>query len=139
VIPDCVRTDLFPFPWIDRVENAYRLSFGDETLANLFMVDVFHHLRYPGAALQEFWWVLRVGGRLILLEPALSILGYLIYGLLHPEWIGRLIGLNGWRRWAGRWRTWIITPPRAMLRTSSGRIGLPIGFRAGRRLPFNRW
>ena len=29
VIPDCVTTDLFPNPWLDRQENAYRLSFAD--------------------------------------------------------------------------------------------------------------
>src|SRR5512147_1745001 len=46
-IPDCIRTDLFSYPWIDQVENAYKLSFADNTLSDLVMVDVFHHLRYP--------------------------------------------------------------------------------------------
>ena len=27
VIPQCVTTELFPFPWIDQIENAYKLSF----------------------------------------------------------------------------------------------------------------
>ncbi len=44
VIPNCVRTDLFPNPWIDRVENAYQLSFFDNTVDNLILFDVFHHL-----------------------------------------------------------------------------------------------
>src|SRR6478672_1894101 len=29
VIPQCITTDLFPNPWLDRQENAYRLSFAD--------------------------------------------------------------------------------------------------------------
>ena len=29
VIPACLRTDLFPNPWIDQIENAYKLSFAD--------------------------------------------------------------------------------------------------------------
>ncbi len=87
-IPDCIRTELFPYPWIDRVENAYRLSFADASLSDLLMVDVFHHLRYPGTALKEFHRVLRPGGRVILMEPGLSALGYIVYGPLHSEPIG---------------------------------------------------
>ncbi len=88
-LPDCVLTDLFPYPWIDQVENAYQLSFENETIANLLMVDVFHHFRYPGNALHEFQRVLNSGGRVIMMEPALSLLGYIVYGLLHVEPIGK--------------------------------------------------
>jgi SAM-dependent methyltransferase len=85
VIPDCLRTDLFPNPWIDQIENAYNLSFADETVSDLIMTDVFHHLRYPGTALQEFYRVLRKGGRVIMLEPRISVLGLLVYGAFHNE------------------------------------------------------
>jgi SAM-dependent methyltransferase len=85
VIPDCLRTDLFPNPWIDQIENAYKLSFADETVSDLILTDVFHHLKYPGTALQEFYRVLRKGGRVIMLEPHVSALGLLVYGALHQE------------------------------------------------------
>ncbi len=85
VLPNCIRTDLFPFPWIDRIENAYKLSFEDESLSDLISTDVFHHLKYPGTALTEFHRVLRPGGRVILLEPCMSLLGLIVYGLLHVE------------------------------------------------------
>ena len=61
-IPNCIRTDLFPNPWIDQIENAYRLSFPAETVSDLILTDVFHHLKYPGTALKEFSRVLRKGG-----------------------------------------------------------------------------
>jgi SAM-dependent methyltransferase len=85
IIPDCLRTDLFPNPWIDRIENAYQLSFADETVSDLILTDVFHHLKYPGSALQEFHRVLLKGGRVIMLEPYVSVLGLLIYGAFHTE------------------------------------------------------
>jgi SAM-dependent methyltransferase len=85
VIPDCLRTDLFPNPWIDQVENAYRLSFSNGSVSDLILTDVFHHLKYPGTALKEFSRVLRKGGRVIMLEPCISALGLLVYGVLHEE------------------------------------------------------
>jgi SAM-dependent methyltransferase len=84
-IPSCIRTDLFPNPWIDQIENAYQLSFADESVSDLILTDVFHHLRYPGTALKALSRVLRKGGRVILLEPCMSALGLLVYGVLHEE------------------------------------------------------
>lgn len=85
VLPNCLRTDLFPYPWIDQIENAYKLSFEDESVSNLILSDVFHHLKYPGTALNELYRVLRKGGRVIMLEPCISALGLIVYGLLHSE------------------------------------------------------
>lgn len=87
-ISGCVMTDLFDNPGIDQVEDAYHLSWGDSTLSNLILFDVFHHLRHPGTALAEFHRVLRPGGRLLLFEPCVSLLGRLVYGPLHPEPLG---------------------------------------------------
>ena len=85
VIPNCITTELFPFPWIDQIENAYKLSFENESISDLISTDVFHHLKYPGNALDEFHRVLRRGGRVILLEPCMSLLGLLVYGVFHAE------------------------------------------------------
>jgi SAM-dependent methyltransferase len=85
VIPNCLRTDLFPNPWIDQIENAYKLSFPDGSVSDLILTDVFHHLKYPGTALREFSRVLAKGGRVIMLEPCMSALGVLVYGIPHDE------------------------------------------------------
>lgn len=85
VIPTCLRTDLFPNPWLDQTENAYALSFDDASVSDLILFDVFHHFRYPGNALREFERVLQPGGRVIIFDPCISLLGLIVYGPLHPE------------------------------------------------------
>ena len=70
VIPDCITTNVLPNPWLDQTENAYRLSFGNDSVADLILFDVWHHLRYPGTALMEFQRVLSAGGRLIIFDPS---------------------------------------------------------------------
>jgi SAM-dependent methyltransferase len=85
MIPEAICTDLFPNPWIDQVENAYRLSFQDRTVSNLILFDVFHHLEFPGTALAEFSRVLQPSGRVIIFDPYISLTGLLVYGLFHHE------------------------------------------------------
>jgi len=89
VIPDCLRTDLFANPWIDQVENIYRLSFSDSSVSNIILFDVFHHLRYPGTALKEIRRILAPSGRALIFEPYFSLLGWLVFGLFHHESLGR--------------------------------------------------
>jgi len=85
LIPEVICTDIFKNPWIDQVENAYHLSFEKETVSNLILFDVWHHLKYPGNALVEFKRVLKPGGRVIIFEPAMSLMGIIAFGLLHHE------------------------------------------------------
>jgi SAM-dependent methyltransferase len=88
VIPGVIRTDLFPNPWIDQVENAYAMSFRNAEASHLILFDVFHHLRYPRTAFEECRRVLQPGGRVILFEPYVSLAGRVVYGPLHHEPIG---------------------------------------------------
>jgi SAM-dependent methyltransferase len=85
IIPHCVRTDLFPNPWIDRQENVYRLSMTDGSAANIILFDVFHHLEYPLDALEECGRVLRSGGRLLVFDHAMSVAGLFFSKFLHHE------------------------------------------------------
>jgi SAM-dependent methyltransferase len=85
VLPSCICTDIFPNPWIDQVENAYSLSFADQSLSNIILFDVFHHLEFPGTALEEFRRALKPGGRVIIFDPDISLLGSIVYGIFHHE------------------------------------------------------
>jgi SAM-dependent methyltransferase len=86
-IPACITTDIFPNPWLDRHENAYALTFRDSSVSNLILLDVFHHLIYPGTALNEFHRVLRVTGRVIILDPAMSLLAnsFTAFSITNPS------------------------------------------------------
>lgn len=97
VHPNCIATDLFDTPWIDQIENAYQLSFDDRSISNLVMMDVFHHLEYPGEVLAECLRVLKPGGRLLLLEPDVGMLGYAVYSFFHHEPLGLREQIR-WRR-----------------------------------------
>lgn len=88
ILPACITSDIFPNPWLDRVENAYALNFGPGTISNLILFDVWHHLEFPGAALREFQRVLAPGGVVVLMEPAAGLLGRVVYGLFHHEPLG---------------------------------------------------
>lgn len=88
VIPECITTDLFDNPWLDQTENAYALTFPDNSVGNLIIFDVWHHLQYPGTALRELHRVLVPGGRLIILDPAMGWMGRFVYGLFHHEPLG---------------------------------------------------
>lgn len=88
VLPNCICTDMFDNPWLDQVENAYHLSFGDGTVDHLVLFDVWHHLQYPGTVLDEFKRVLKPNGRVVIFEPDISLLGRIAYGLMHHEPLG---------------------------------------------------
>lgn len=83
--PDLIATDVESSPWIDRVVDGTRLPFGDGEIGNLVMIDVFHHLPQPRSFLDEAARVLRPEGRIVMLEPWTSALGYLFYRHIHHE------------------------------------------------------
>jgi SAM-dependent methyltransferase len=84
-LPDALATDLFPNPWLDMVCDAYELPLAESSVSHLVLFDVFHHLDAPNAFLSEARRVLSPRGRVILLEPYISFISALAYGLAHPE------------------------------------------------------
>lgn len=82
---DVVSIDIQALPWLDAVADAHALPFVDGRFANLVLLDVLHHLRRPAAFLAEALRVLEPGGRLILLEPAITPLSWLVLKFFHPE------------------------------------------------------
>jgi SAM-dependent methyltransferase len=80
-----LTSDVFRHDWIDISCSAYDLPFRDESVAYLVLFDVFHHLEHPYAFMKEAERVLIKNGKIVLVEPYISILSLPIYGLCHPE------------------------------------------------------
>lgn len=83
--PETVSTDVLETPWTDAVVSAEDLPFADGELANLVMLDVFHHIARPRQALAEAQRSLAPGGRLVMVEPYCSPLSTFAYRHLHDE------------------------------------------------------
>jgi SAM-dependent methyltransferase len=80
-----VGTDIQSTPWLDCVADAHRLPFADACAANIVMVDVLHHLEFPVVFFHEAARVLRPGGRVLMVEPAITWGSTLFYRLFHHE------------------------------------------------------
>tara|TARA_B100000963_G_scaffold309488_1_gene285483 strand:- start:70 stop:810 length:741 start_codon:yes stop_codon:yes gene_type:complete len=84
-IDNCITSDQFSGMNIDKVENVYELTFNENTFDNIIMIDVFHHLKYPGSALKELTRVLKTKGQIIMIEPAMGLIPRIVYSLFHHE------------------------------------------------------
>ena len=83
--PDVISTDILSFPGIDVVADAHRLPFSDASLAGIVMLDVLHHLERPIEFLKEASRVLEPGGRLAMIEPAMTSVARRFYHHFHAE------------------------------------------------------
>jgi SAM-dependent methyltransferase len=83
--PDIVSTDLIWCPWLDAIADAQQLPFRSNSVANVFGLDMLHHLATPMTFLSEVSRILIPGGRLILVEPWITPFSYCIFRFLHQE------------------------------------------------------
>ena len=90
IISDVISTDVVFVPWLDAVIDAHDLPFKDGSLSNILLFDVLHHLSNPVGFFKEAERVLKPKGRILLIEPFVSLVSFFIYQFGHSE------GMN-WR------------------------------------------
>ena len=83
--PSIVPTDVEPTRWAKDVVDAEALPYGDRTVSNLVLIDVFHHLGRPARFLDEARRVLVPGGRVLILDPYCSPVSTWAYRRFHHE------------------------------------------------------
>jgi SAM-dependent methyltransferase len=80
-----VMTDVRKTRWVDAEVDAVDLPDADASVANILMLDVFHHLADPARFLDEAVRVLVPGGRVVMVEPYCSPISTFFYSRFHHE------------------------------------------------------
>lgn len=84
-MPQVLATDIVAVPWLHAVVDAHTLPFGPGTVDSIVGIDVLHHVQYPVRFLAEAERVLKPGGRVVLVEPAITPVSRVVFKLGHPE------------------------------------------------------
>jgi SAM-dependent methyltransferase len=84
-IPEMLLTDIVLASWHDRHVLAEALPFEPGTVGALVLFDVLHHVAVPPVFFAEAERVLRPGGRIVLIEPYVSPVSYVVYNRFHEE------------------------------------------------------
>jgi hypothetical protein len=94
IIKECITSDQFKKKNIDRIENIYKINFKKNSISNIILIDVFHHLQFPSLALKEIHRVLIKNGKIIMIEPAMGLIPRMIYKIFHYEPNGFNLKIN---------------------------------------------
>lgn len=85
ILDNVISSDIQYSPDLDLVADAQNLPFADQSLANIVMLDVLHHLEFPVRFFDEASRVLEPGGRIVMIEPAITPGSTLFYRFIHHE------------------------------------------------------
>ena len=85
-------SDIQYSPWLDLVADAQRLPFPSGSLDNVVMLDILHHVEWPLLFFRETARALRSGGRIVMVEPAITWGSTLFYRFIHHEPVVMSVG-----------------------------------------------
>ncbi len=83
--PSTLSMDIRPAPGVDLVADAQKLPLPAGSVANIVLFDVLHHIEFPALFLAEAERVLRPGGMVIMIEPAVTWASWPVYHFVHEE------------------------------------------------------
>jgi len=81
----CWTLDILPGKHVDVQADALRAPLRRESLDNIVMIDTLHHIARPFTFLRRAADMLRPRGRVILVEPFVSVWGWIVWKFLHHE------------------------------------------------------
>lgn len=85
LLPDVTSSDIQLSENLDVVADAQNLPIKNGALSNIVMLDVLHHLEFPVKFLRDASRALKPGGRIVMIEPAITPGSTLFYRFIHHE------------------------------------------------------
>lgn len=82
---DVVITDIQTAPWLNVTADAQSLPFKNASFNNIIMLDALHHIENTSLFFSEATRILKSGGRIIMIEPAITPVSEIFYRFMHPE------------------------------------------------------
>lgn len=84
-VPNIITSDVVAYPGIDKIMNATKMDFADNSLSCICMFNVLHHIPDASAFFSEALRCLVPGGRVFMVEPYPGWISAWIYRYLHHE------------------------------------------------------
>lgn len=85
IAPYVVTSDVLPYDGVNRVFSALDMPMPSNSISALVMIDVLHHIKDSRRFFQEASRCLKVGGKIVMIEPANTIWSRFIYKNFHHE------------------------------------------------------
>jgi len=85
MIGNVITSDILELPNVDRVFSATNMPFEQASIDAFFMIDVLHHITDPGRFFKETLRCLKIGGKIVMIEPANTCWSRFIYKNFHHE------------------------------------------------------
>jgi SAM-dependent methyltransferase len=82
---DVITSDVVCAPWLDLVADAEALPFKAGVFSNIVMFDVLHHIEFPRTFFAEAQRMLIPGGKMVMVEPAITPISWFFYRFIHQE------------------------------------------------------
>lgn len=141
VAPHAITSECIPVPAVDRVVDACHITehFDEASLDAIAAFNVFHHLPDAAEFLRGAARVLRLQGRICLVEPWFTPIGQWFYRAIHHE--PSILDPNDWNIVGeGRLSGANSRLPTSVFRDSDERFAREFpAFRIAKREPFHKW
>jgi SAM-dependent methyltransferase len=85
IAPQVTTSDILPYDGVDLVFSALEMPFPNNSVSAFIMFDVLHHIKDSRIFFKEMSRTLKVGGKLVMIEPANTHWSRFIYQNFHHE------------------------------------------------------
>lgn len=85
VIQEVTTSDVLELPGVDKIFTALNMPFEDNSIRAIFMLNTLHHINDVEKIFKETERCLKIGGKLVAIEPANTFWSRFIYQKIHHE------------------------------------------------------